>query len=156
MNPCRTRDAAVARQSGVSLVEVLVTIVVLSLGLLGLAGLQANGLRASQGAYYRAQAAQFAFDMADRMRANATPVTAATYEMTAFTNAAGAPSGSTLRERDTREWLNRLAGLPDGRGRIDVESGSVTIEVQWDDRRAAGGTAATPSTFSLQTRLWNN
>src|SRR5215510_11075504 len=57
-------------QRGLSMIEVLVAIVIISLGLLGMAGLQASGLRTSQSAFYRAQAAQFANDMAERMRAN--------------------------------------------------------------------------------------
>lgn len=60
----------IGRQSGFTLLEVLVAIVVLSLGLLGLAGLQAASLRNNQTAYYRGIATQQAYDMADRLRAN--------------------------------------------------------------------------------------
>ena len=57
-------------QSGFTLLEVMVAIVVLSLGLLGLAGLQAASLRNNQAAYYRGIATQQTYDMADRIRAN--------------------------------------------------------------------------------------
>jgi type IV pilus assembly protein PilV len=56
--------------SGFTLIEVLVTVVVLAVGLLGLAGLQTASLGNNQNAYYRSQATQLAYDMADRMRAN--------------------------------------------------------------------------------------
>ena len=58
------------KSNGFTLIEVLISLVVLSLGLLGLAALQASSLRSNQGAYYRSQAAQFAYNIADRMRAN--------------------------------------------------------------------------------------
>ena len=57
-------------QSGFTLLEIMVAIVVLSLGLLGLAGLQAASLRNNQTAYYRSIATQQAYDIADRLRAN--------------------------------------------------------------------------------------
>ena len=55
---------------GFTLIEVLVAMLVLAVGLLGLAGLQATSLRNNQSAYNRSQATQLAYDIADRMRAN--------------------------------------------------------------------------------------
>jgi type IV pilus assembly protein PilV len=55
---------------GFTLVEVMVALVVLSIGLLGIAGLYAVTLRSSGGAIYRMQAVNLASDMADRVRAN--------------------------------------------------------------------------------------
>ncbi|NOS87695.1 MAG: type IV pilus modification protein PilV [Methylococcaceae bacterium] len=57
-------------ERGFTLIEVLVAMVVLSIGLLGLAGLQATSLKSNQSAYHRSQATQLAYEMADRMRAN--------------------------------------------------------------------------------------
>ncbi len=59
-------------ERGVTLIEVLVTMLVLAIGLLGLAGLQAQGLQSNNRAYMRSQAAILAYDMADRMRSNLT------------------------------------------------------------------------------------
>ena len=56
--------------SGFTLIEVLISMLILAVGLLGLAGLQATGLRNNLSAYNRSQATQLAYDMADRMRAN--------------------------------------------------------------------------------------
>jgi len=50
------------RQRGMTLIEILVAIVVLSVGLLGLAGLQLKGLQVNQGSIYRWQAAMLAED----------------------------------------------------------------------------------------------
>ena len=66
-------------QAGFSLIEILVAIVVISLGLLGLAGLQAASLRNNQVAYFRSIASQQAYDMMDRMRVNLAGVRAGNY-----------------------------------------------------------------------------
>lgn len=124
-----------AAQHGVTMVEVLVAVVVLALGLLGLAGLQASGLRVGQSSLYRTQAAQLAFDMADRLRANPDGVAAGAYDRT-LTDVA--PTGTTLPELELREWLQRLALLPNGRGAVAVNGAAATIVVEWDDRRGAG------------------
>jgi type IV pilus modification protein PilV len=63
-------------QHGFTLVEVLVTVVILAVGLLGLAGLQAVSMRNNHSAYERTQAVQLAYDMADRVRANTPAVPA--------------------------------------------------------------------------------
>lgn len=139
-----------ARQSGLSMIEVLVAIVVISLGLLGMAGLQAAGLRGSQSSAYRAQAVQFAADMAERMRGNLG-------DSRNYGIAIGdpAPVGTTVIDRDRADWLARLATLPGGAGSIAVDTvaNTVTISVQWDDSRAGG---ASNATYTLVTRLWNN
>mgnify|MGYP003608823969 CR=1 FL=1 len=56
--------------SGFTLLEVLITLIVLSVGLLGLSGLQTMSLRSNHDAYLRSQAAIQAYDLVDRMRAN--------------------------------------------------------------------------------------
>ena len=55
-------------QHGTSLLEVLIAVVILSIGMLGLAGLQLTGLRVNQGAMQRSQASVLAYDILDRMR----------------------------------------------------------------------------------------
>lgn len=140
-----------ARLQGFSLIEVLVSIVVLSIGLLGVAALQVSGLRVGQSSFYRAQAAQFATDMADRLRANAGEARGCELALDEATPA----SPANTCERDLAEWRGRLLALPGGNGAVDVDlvSSLVTITVQWDDSRGGGGTAAT---FALVTRLWGN
>ena len=61
--------------SGFTLIEVLVTVVVVSIGLLGLAGLQINGLRANMSSEARSKATLMASDIIERMRANPVGVT---------------------------------------------------------------------------------
>ncbi len=59
-----------ARMRGFTLVEVLVALVVMAVGLLGIAGLYVEGLRAGRTSIYRSAAVSLASDMADRIRAN--------------------------------------------------------------------------------------
>src|SRR3990167_4605539 len=61
-------------QKGFSLIEVLVALLVLSIGLLGLAALQTTSLQFNTGSYFRTQATFLAYDILDRMRANSAAV----------------------------------------------------------------------------------
>jgi type IV pilus assembly protein PilV len=101
--------------------------------LLGLAGLQASGLRVGQSSIHRSQAAQLAYDMVERMRVNFAH--AAAYDLALNEDA---PSGTTLAERDLLDWRLRLRSLPGGTGSVAVDGPQVTVVVQWDDRRGAG------------------
>ena len=139
------------RQNGISMIEVLVAIVVLSFGLLGLAGLQADGLRSNHDAYMRSQATLLAYDMLDRMRANMQGVENGFYDdlfSTTPSNPGCIKSGCSIQQmshHDAFEWSEKVAELlPGGQGRvIGSGSGSIfTITVMWDERRTgATGTA---------------
>lgn len=131
-------------QSGISMVEVLVSIVVLSFGLLGLAGLQADGLRSNNDAYMKSQATLLAYDMLDRMRANMQGVENGFYD-DLFSETPEDPtcidSGCTIQQmsqHDAFEWNQKVAELlPGGQGRVTGSgSGTIfTITVMWDERR---------------------
>lgn len=119
-------------QAGLTLIEILVALVVLSIGLLGLANLQAVSLRANHNAYLRSQAVFLAYDMADRMRANQPPAKAGAYDVAL----GAAASGSTVSALDLIEWKAQLAELlPAGDGAVAVAPDIATIIVQWDDSR---------------------
>ena len=68
------------RQSGLTLLEVMITVVILSLGLLGLAGLQMTGLKNNRNAYYNTVAAQVAQDLAERIKADQAGANAKVYD----------------------------------------------------------------------------
>lgn len=122
-------------QDGFTLIEVMVAVVILSIGLLGLAGLQATGLRHNQSASFRSTATVLAYDIADAMRANRTDARDGKYD-TSLT--ASAPSGSAIYQADLNNWLTELAlRLPAGDGAVSVENDMVTVTVQWDDSRGA-------------------
>jgi type IV pilus assembly protein PilV len=124
------------KAKGFTLIEILVAVLVMALGLLGLAGLQANGLKNTQLAYNRSQAIHLAQDIADRIRANSDAV--GTYadvnnNNQRDTTEAGKPKGQIvaacstaagcskeqLAQTDMRQWHNSIAdALPIGCGSV--------------------------------------
>ncbi|MBU1395695.1 MAG: type IV pilus modification protein PilV [Gammaproteobacteria bacterium] len=133
-------------QSGFTLLEVMVAIVVLSLGLLGLAGLQAATLRNNQIAYYRAIAVQQTFDMADRIRANQVGVAAGAYNaLDASIPAdpgcvASTCTAANMAVADHSQWNNNNARmLPGGSGTVaSAAGGSFVITISWNENTEAG------------------
>ena len=128
------------KQSGFSLLEVLITLVILAIGLLGLAGLQTTGLKQNQSAYLRSQAAQMSYDIADRMRANMSALSS--YETTNPATATAATSGCTtapctkaqMASNDLYEWNKTLVDtLPSGTATISLSGGIYSISITWDD-----------------------
>ena len=68
MKTLKLNNMCIRSQKGASLVEVLVATVVVSVGLIGLAGLQTLSMQSNHTAYLRTQASLLAYDMVDRMR----------------------------------------------------------------------------------------
>ena len=64
---------------GTTMLEVLISLLIVCFGLLGAAGMQAFGIKASLSAGQRSAATMLAYEMADRMRANMTGVNAGNY-----------------------------------------------------------------------------
>jgi len=132
------------KERGFTLIEVLVTVIILAIGLLGLAGLQLGGLRYSFSAYQRSQATIMANDIVDRMRANRNVATAGGYDIDIgddpndvdCTGVGANCSAASLANADLFEWKQSLADtLPAGDGAIANNGGTFTITIQWDDTR---------------------
>ena len=130
------------RNAGFSMIEVLISIVVMSIGLLGLAGLQATGLRNNSGANLRSLATMQVYDMSDRMRANAAGVTAGLYDdisgVGSSTTCAIKVGGcSTVQMAQFDKYMlnsNNAALLPNGTGTVKRgATGLFTITVSWKD-----------------------
>lgn len=145
------------KQSGFTLLEVLVAIVVLSLGLLGLAGLQAATLRNNQIAYYRGIAVQQTYDMADRIRANQAGAAAGNYDnLTAITPAdpdcvANVCSAANMAVADHSQWnANNARLLPAGTGTVVAAGGGAfDITISWNENTEQ----AAPPPQTLVTRV---
>ena len=140
-----------ARQRGVTLVEVLVTLIVISVGLLGVAALQAISIRDNYSAYLRSQATALADDMIDRIRANRDNASSYVVSLT------GTLSGTSRAAVDVTDWKSQLtASLPNvdastvANGSISVTpigSGrfSVRIVIKWGERNTSGFQFSTTS-----------
>lgn len=134
---------------GFTLIEVLISLVVVSMGLLGVAALQMRTLQGNYDALLRSHASALASDIADRMRLNLGAVRLASGE-SEYQAAFGSmpPEGTDASQalRDVLEWKQSLAArLPGGDGEIDIveATGWVTIRVRWGERSDApeGSTA---------------
>lgn len=100
------------RATGFTMIEVLVTLVVLALGLIGVMGLQARGQQAELESYQRGQALVLLQDMVDRMNANRSDAHAGNY-VTAGVGGGGALtdcSALTGSAYDLCDWGNQLDG----------------------------------------------
>jgi type IV pilus assembly protein PilV len=149
---------------GFTLLEVLIALLVLSIGLLGLAALQTTGLRSNEMASMRTQATQLAYDISDRMRANPegvenqfypialgdTPATPAADPCTTIVDSID--RSECIADTDLDEWRKAVTGkdssgnpvnqkgLPGGQSQIvrSVDATGIilhTITVHWNEAR---------------------
>lgn len=154
---------------GFTLIEVMIAMLVMSLGLLGIAGTLLTAVRSSSSNYLKQQAVQYTYDIADRMRSNFVaakdPTTGNPY-IAALTAPAAAPakdctatvcsSAADLAAYDVWQWKSTLKNnLPGGLGSITVagtgpqsQTALVTVVVQWNDQQTA-----TPNTYTVVTEL---
>lgn len=153
------------KQDAFTLIEILIAVLVLAIGLLGMAGLQTTGVRSNHSAYLRSQATVLANEIIDRMRANRDRDSEkfdalAGYETDfddAIENAPdchSSPCGeSDMILADLAAWKDSLQTLPSGLGAIsvDIEEETIVAEIsiRWDDDRGTNGL----TTFTTQTRL---
>ena len=105
-------------QRGFSMLEVMVAILVVAIGLLGLAGLMNAGLRNNQSSSAQSQAVWLAYDMLDRLRADRTVALAGGYNV----SMGSAPGGSGFTNTELVGWRTLLANaLPAGTGSVFVK-----------------------------------
>ena len=145
--------------NGFTLIEVLITLVIMAIGLLGLAGLQISSLRDNLSAEHRGKAAQLAYDMADRMRANTDRGNL--FSLNDYTNVALENTdciivpivGCTATQQaghDKFEWERDIANsLPLGQGDVSEAAGVYRILVEWDDDRS-GTIDASDAAFTVR------
>ncbi len=116
------------KASGLTLMEVLASVIILSIGLLGVASLQFNSLRGNQNAMEASAAIALAAEAADRIRANSKGANDGDYD---FIDVAGTDPGcintlcsvAEVAQTDAYEWITRLGNLlPNGEGVICRDS----------------------------------
>jgi type IV pilus assembly protein PilV len=137
------------RSHGFTLVEILVTLLIVSIGLLGIAALHSFSMRNNYDALLRSHASALASDITDRMRSNQAAVNVADSE---YNVAFGErPAGPSRAIADILEWKDTLAEqLPEGDGQIAIDEATwiVTVSVQWGERDQAE-----PMLFTTETEI---
>jgi type IV pilus assembly protein PilV len=144
------KHRASRQQRGFTLLEVLIALLVLSIGLLGLAALQTTGLRSNQMASMRTLATQLAYDMTDRMRANPAGIAANQYVI-ATDETPGDPAVS-IANNDLTEWRDQIARLPGGLSSIAQNAGTHVVTVYWDEYRTGAALGSCPPADNTQLR----
>lgn len=119
------------QQQGFSMMEVLVTVVIVAFGLLGFAGLLTKSIQDNRMAYMRSQATVLAYSVIECMRANRAAAVNGSYTIAIGSSAAG----TSLAALDVQAWKTDMSlFLPEGDGSISVDGdGHATVIIQWDD-----------------------
>jgi type IV pilus assembly protein PilV len=146
------KSAAASRRRhgrGFTLIEMLVALLVLSIGLLGMAGLQLTGLKNNLSSSLRSQATYLCYDLLDRIRSNRSA--RAEYEVAYADESAPANAVAAL---DLSDWRAALAStLPGGEGEVEVAGptdNQIIVRVRWDDSRGADDDLIV---FTMETEL---
>lgn len=140
----------ITRSKGFNLIEILVTMLIMAVGLLGISALQFRGLQYSQDAYVRSQVNFLAYDIADRIRLNRA--NALDYVGNHIVNPAVAPvcvqSTGANAANDLGCWRElAYASLPAGsKAHITQAAGVYRVDLGWTDK----GNITHTVTYSFQ------
>ena len=160
---CRIKHSE-NKQQGFTLLEVLIALLVLSIGLLGLAALQTIGLRSNEMASMRTTSTMLTYDISDRMRANPQGTTNGEYVKPLSSPIPDCTSDSLtdcttaeLATFDLSQWQIALTQLPGGQGNISQASATplvYTITVRWDENRTGASDLDCPPQDSNDLRCF--
>jgi len=156
-----------ASEQGMSLIEVMVAVLVMAIGLLGIAAMQTVALRNSQGSLERSQAVISAYAALEAMRANRDTALAGGYNTGGFI--CTGPGAGSLAAADTTAWINGwrtalgldAADVNSGCGSIscNAATGICDIGLRWDESHASDAAAgqrvagSTARTFRTKVQL---
>ena len=147
--------------------EVMVSLAVLTIGLLGIAGMQLFSLKTNHDAYLRTQASLLAYSLVDRMRANRAQALGGGYTIAIDTGPSISPNcystdcaPNSIAQFDLNLWkcelgkfasdaicstaLNVTPALPNGDGSVAVNGNEITVRVEWQDSQNRDGSTTTP------------
>jgi type IV pilus assembly protein PilV len=147
------------KSSGFSMVEVMVAVLVLSLGLLGMAALQSVSMRNNQSANYRTQATNLAYEFIDTARGysdrNKQNLLALVEPLSGWSEICGIGSAPTYAcdssddalNCDRQRWAQKICRtMPNGRGQVTLDTTTaapqITVRLCWSDDRSLGSEAS--------------
>lgn len=137
-------------QTGMTLIEVLVAVLILAVGLLGAAVIQLNALKYTDSSRMTSQASFIAYDMLERIRANS----GADYSWGRTESAPANTAIASVRDLDLHDFEANIIGFAgkDAKGSVVISGGEVTVSISWDETRATN-TSGARETFTLTTRV---
>ena len=125
-------------QAGMSMIESLIALLVISIGLLGIAAMQITSLKQSSSAHWSSQAVWYSYEITDRIVANGSAF--ATYDGIDTNNDYDMDCGGSacttdqMVTADASDWKEMVSNLPDGRGVISSPAANaLTVSVMWRD-----------------------
>ena len=143
----RACPASLAHQSGLGMIEILITVLVLAIGILGVASTQVVSLQMNSQSQSRSQAVLLAEDLLDRIRANSDNLGAYALAQDDAQGANGGdcatsfvPANATVAANDIAAWENSLACLlPEAERTVTVDplTNVVTVTIDWDQNDQA-------------------
>lgn len=138
-------------QRGASLLEVMIAVLVLAVGMLGMAALQAVTLKNSGSAAERSNAVIQSYAMLDMMRANRDAARAGQYNQGWL---CAAPGAGTRINNDLSRWIAQMQDTmgPSACGRIQCGAEACLVGVRWDDSRGTGNNPE-PQVIETTSRL---
>lgn len=135
-------------QRGVGLIEVLIAVLVLAVGLLGVAGLQLTALRNNQSAMERSMGVVQSYSIIEAIRADPDSAKNGRFNVAIDSD----PSGDTFPAQSLITWRDQLkASMGDSAvGSVACNSDTCTVIVRWDDSRGLDGSASQEITTEVQ------
>tara|TARA_R110000765_G_scaffold14910_3_gene43163 strand:- start:10361 stop:10756 length:396 start_codon:yes stop_codon:yes gene_type:complete len=129
------------------LIEVLITLLVLSIGLLGLAGLQLASLRNNQSAMERSMGVVQSYSIIEAIRADADSAKTGRFDLGLEDD----PAGNTFPAKSLLMWRTQLKqNLGDAAtGAVSCTATLCTVTVEWDDSRGLNGDASQQMTTEV-------
>lgn len=139
----KTNPHSVKMQRGLTLIEALIALLVISIGLLGIAALQLTSLKQTSNANWSSQAVWYSYEMTDRINANRSDDNVSLNNYIGIdTNddynqdcVANPCSPADMATADAEQWKALISNLPEGRGVINAGPvpNSLEISVLWRD-----------------------
>lgn len=127
-------------QQGVSLLEVMVSVLILAFGMLGLAAMQTNALKNNQSSFQKTQATMLTYFITDAIRLDRTNM--ASYTMAKTCTAPSSASG--VSGTNKMLWLQHIQTNlgTSACGEISCNANNCTIKIHWNDERGTGGSSS--------------
>ncbi len=146
------------------MIEVLVAILILVIGIFGVAAMQAAALRSSQSAMQSSQAVVQAYAILDRMRADRENARIGRYDLGHFGTSLGGTGatnwtcalpadGASMWVHERYEWMTQVQADLGSNSCVVINCNDVNcdVAVQWDDSRVSGGSST--QMFATRSRL---